>query len=551
MSPEAISRYSDRPIRPLPKRRLRERLSSDIVRMIKYPLAPRAKPPMSYHSYNFRGETGSNGTIESLNSGERKRFEELEKNYVSRRNDKDLTGEIEETAYSDWIFSRRSIDITTGSYSFLQKSDTKNCNSQPPESTASSIDGYESFENTNNKKKRKIPTPGESNLNGIRISGDVIGSSSQDDLEDLVHQSQSSLQGICGPGRGRYGRNRNGRSPINTFSDGSNIWNGSRSSKQRQAQWSSSPESAGIISRSIATANAERNLSTTSRLQEDANLQLYASKKTSPASTQFTFSCDTQVPGWPGLNTSLAVQQNPLPTRMSTHATQTSPKVASKRSTVCSKEVPLAQSYASNGVKQNHDQATPLKKTRRRTGKDYLTAAKQRRHQQGYRNYHSPVASEDVWICEFCEYERIFGTPPEALIRQYEIKDRRARKQEAERRRLLEKAKMKGRKGKKGNKSTPKSSLNHDRQSQIQNQNVHSLSTDKAYHQNQTYSNNGEEYIKDDFDHTAGFMQDQSSKSLAPPPNLSDIESIPSDLGTSNDSRINVINENSVATRGG
>ncbi|RKF60400.1 hypothetical protein OnM2_051038 [Erysiphe neolycopersici] len=547
MSPETISPYSDRPIRPLPKRRLRERLSPDIVELIKYPLAPRANPPMFYHSYNLRGETGTNGTIESLNSGERKRFDELEKNYVSRRNDKDLTGEIEEAAYSDWIFSRRSIDTATGSYSFFQKSDTKNYNSQPPGSTASSIDGYDSFENTNNKKKRKIPTPGESNLNGIRISGDVIGSSSQDDLEDLVHQSQSSLQGICGPGRGRYGRNRNGKSPINTFSDGPSNWNGARSSKQRQAQWSSPPESAGIISRSIATANAERNFSTTSRLQEDASLQQYASKKSSPASTQFTFSCDTQIPGWPGLNTSLTVQQNTLPTRMSTHATQTSPKVASKRSTVCPKEVPLGQPYASNGMKQNHDQVTPMKKTRRRTGKDYLTAAKQRRHQQGYRNYHSPVASEDVWICEFCEYERIFGTPPEALIRQYEIKDRRARKQEAERRRLLEKARMKGRKGKKGNKSTTKSTLNHDRQTQIQNQNVQSSSTDKAYLQNQTYSNNSEEYIKDDFDNTADFVQDQPSKSIAPPPNLSDIESTPSDFRLCNDSRINVSNENYVA----
>ena len=61
-----------------------------------------------------------------------------------------------------------------------------------------------------------------------------------------------------------------------------------------------------------------------------------------------------------------------------------------------------------------------------------------------------------MWICEFCEYESIFGSPPEALIRQYEIKDRRERKRLAEKRRLLEKAKLKGRKGKKGNKNATK-----------------------------------------------------------------------------------------------
>lgn len=50
----------------------------------------------------------------------------------------------------------------------------------------------------------------------------------------------------------------------------------------------------------------------------------------------------------------------------------------------------------------------------------------------------------------------IFGRPPAALIRQYEIKDRHERRRLAEKRRLLEKAKMKGRKGKKGNKNTAK-----------------------------------------------------------------------------------------------
>jgi hypothetical protein len=84
--------------------------------------------------------------------------------------------------------------------------------------------------------------------------------------------------------------------------------------------------------------------------------------------------------------------------------------------------------------------------------------------QQEYQNYHHPPQKQDIWICEFCEYETIFGTPPTALIRQYEIKDRKIRKELAERRRLLEKAKMKGRKGKKGNNKGKNNAGHHAQQ---------------------------------------------------------------------------------------
>lgn len=65
---------------------------------------------------------------------------------------------------------------------------------------------------------------------------------------------------------------------------------------------------------------------------------------------------------------------------------------------------------------------------------------------------HNPPGPNDMWICEFCEYEAIFGTRPEALIRSYEIKDRAEQKRMEEKRRLLEKARMRGRRGKKGKK---------------------------------------------------------------------------------------------------
>lgn len=148
----------------------------------------------------------------------------------------------------------------------------------------------------------------------------------------------------------------------------------------------------------------------------------------------------------------------------------------------------------SSAQKQAQPAAQP-RKPRRTSGKEYLIAARTRRQQQEFRNFHHPPTLEETWICEFCEYERIFGTPPVALIRQYEIKDRRVRKQEAERRRLLEKAKMKGRKGKKGGKTAPKAlaTSQQDRQA-IQH---HDQRAPPAHHSSHSQDTQSEDYYED------------------------------------------------------
>jgi hypothetical protein len=249
MSPDAISPYPDRPIRPLPKRRLRERLSPDVADSIKYPPAPKTTTPLFYHPYNVREESGTNGLVESQHPSERERADEIERNYISRRNGDELDSDEDEAAYRSRIYSRHSADTTGRSYRYVQKPETKHPNPQPPGSTASSADGYDSFENTNNKKKRKIPTPGDSNLNGVHLSGDMAGmgiSGPEDLAEDIgngvgtYHSSSNISQGISGPGRGRYGRIRNGRSPLRTLSDATSNWGNGRSAKQRQSQWPTS-----------------------------------------------------------------------------------------------------------------------------------------------------------------------------------------------------------------------------------------------------------------------------------------------------------------------
>jgi hypothetical protein len=113
--------------------------------------------------------------------------------------------------------------------------------------------------------------------------------------------------------------------------------------------------------------------------------------------------------------------------------------------------------------------------------------------QKEYQNYQNPPKREDIWICEFCEYEAIFGKPPFALIWDYEKKDQAERKRLAERRRLLEKAKMKGRKGKKGSKKN----ANHNN---ANNTNVNT-NAGQAPPPNQQYDDDGaeEEYYEGEY----------------------------------------------------
>ena len=169
----------------------------------------------------------------------------------------------------------------------------------------------------------------------------------------------------------------------------------------------------------------------------------------------------------------------------STQGTQTSPTMAGQ--------------VNQNGAPPQGQAAQQGKKPRRPPGKRYAMAARERRLQQEYNNYHLPPREEDVWICEFCEYESIFGSPPEALVRQYEIKDRRERKRLAEKRRLLEKAKMKGRKGKKGNKNAAK---NTNAATQPKNlaaqQNYVHQPADQAPVQN--HGTQSDEYLVDGYD---------------------------------------------------
>jgi len=115
---------------------------------------------------------------------------------------------------------------------------------------------------------------------------------------------------------------------------------------------------------------------------------------------------------------------------------------------------------------------------------------------QEERNRHYPPREDEIWVCEFCEYSRIYGEPPRALIRQYELKDRRVRQEEADRKRLLEKAKAKSRKAKKNAKAAAKGNHagNHQLDEQVDEHDVPPLHQGHA-HSTQSEDDEEGEYV--------------------------------------------------------
>ncbi|KAM3516443.1 hypothetical protein NHJ13051_009910 [Beauveria bassiana] len=153
--------------------------------------------------------------------------------------------------------------------------------------------------------------------------------------------------------------------------------------------------------------------------------------------SQFTFTCGSQVMGkalWP----------------------DTSPTTSGSAECALPKQLDLERNRPADAAFSDKATGEERKITTnyRQLEKDLMLAALNRRQAAVDAYHHNPPRLEDVWICEFCEYERIFGSPPKALIREYEMKDRRVRQEEVDRQRLLEKAKAKSRKGRKGNKAT-------------------------------------------------------------------------------------------------
>ncbi|KAB2580139.1 hypothetical protein DBV05_g1281 [Lasiodiplodia theobromae] len=480
-SPDTVSPlYPDRPIRPLPKRRLRARLSPEQADSISYPSPPVSSPPVFDFPYTHPDK------VQSISTRQQRGEKEHKCSCGADHSEPESEEDDDERLATGGLGGGVSKPL-------------------PPGST-SSADGYESFENTNNKKKRKIPVSGSAGHHGnltaemASMGISTHGGDSAHDGENNVGQyygSGSSAMPAPGSGTGISGAGR-GRARTNGA-----LANGKSANYDH-----------GIISTAIANANAAGHTSQQSKGKENVSLLQQEAAKTTPQKTQFTFTCGSpNQPTWPSANGAYpaadprapppapspagppSASRIPLPTQAtrSTHGTQTSPQMNGAQQ-------PPTPGQQAPAPAPNAQQAAPQqqpKKPRRKPEKIYAMAARRRRLQQEYTNYHHPPARDDIWICEFCEYEDIFGEPPRALIRQYEIKDRKEQKRMAEKRRLLEKAKMKGRKGKKAAKTAGGRQVAQNQHAQQQHGGQHGY--DHQVHPDGTIDGQ-DEYFEDDYD---------------------------------------------------
>lgn len=253
----------DRPIRPLPKRRLRERLSPEVADSIEYPPAPQSTPALFSYPCNLNGSLAED---ESTSSSRDYRNEGSGRQHI-RRNGTGHEDESSQTTLRRTVVPRPPTELLGRPSRLLQRPDTvrQGLSPHPPRSAASSADGYDSFENTNNKKKRKIPTVGEMNgvhglsdhgLNdahslpgGLAVTPERSGENGKSTSVPYYGSGSfvSPGQNVSGPGRGRFGRTRSGRSPLQTLSEASGNWLG-RGTKTRSATWSPQPGKSAFCS---------------------------------------------------------------------------------------------------------------------------------------------------------------------------------------------------------------------------------------------------------------------------------------------------------------
>ncbi|KAJ5381681.1 uncharacterized protein N7496_004109 [Penicillium cataractarum] len=477
--------YPDRLIRPLPRRTLRSRLSTDAADTIHYPPTPPAS--QIFYGVGDTEEVAPHGKAYA-------RQKALERHELTPEADShgfETAVELESGDEDGPVVVRRSAgfrgSMSPGSSpqrpAFAGQAQSQSQNQhqgqgQDGSQKSSGPDGYDAFENTNNKKKRKIPTPGNMGGHHSALSPEFASMglansvpsppAASDGMSTGTYYGNGNpasplSSGISGSGRGRMGRSstrsNSGRNPLSA--NAQNAWmNTTRTPSRRDGLMSSPGPSGdsdqGIISTAIANA-----ATFSSPPRGPSNVSLLDQENTTPTKTQFTFTCESDS------SKGMAMQRNsysgpyrsptsPLaptthnPRGFSTQGTQTSPNMVAPMN---QQLPPGTQPSPPQG-----DQASVGRKKKRSPGSVYALAARQRKIQQQYTNIHHPPSLEDIWICEFCEYESIFGHPPEALIRQYEIKDRKERKRLAEKKRLLEKAKMKGRKTKKATKNAKNAS---------------------------------------------------------------------------------------------
>lgn len=227
MSPDTVSSlFPERPIRPLPKRKLREKLSAGAIQTIEYPLSAVDGVSLFYYPTYATGGGASHDLVEKT--------QELHNEETETCNTLTVANLAGHDAFCEGLAAEGQLKGRTRPGTRLD-AETTTCK---PLSAASSIDGYDSLENSNNKKKRKIPSASDSTLRASPfVSGESTGGMQLGTVIDgrgkgntSPYAGPASLlmynESISGSGRGRLSRAGHARSPLRTLSDGNNAWSG-------------------------------------------------------------------------------------------------------------------------------------------------------------------------------------------------------------------------------------------------------------------------------------------------------------------------------------
>lgn len=267
--------YPDRPIHPLPKRRLRSRVSPETADSILYtgtstPSKPLFSVPLDKPIASVSGSS-RDPTSDRLPSSDLQEqpFGQEKHGYQFRGGDPDSDGEDADVLMQR-CRAQRNRSYLYSNHNELRGGMTRASNVSIPMSAPSSqdsVDGYDSFENTNNKKKRKIPISGSSaghhsslsaEMASMGISTNRDSEFSQTEMDGGVGQyygsgnfavpAASSGNGISGAGRGRYARGTtrapSGRGPLAVSTNGSNALQAGRQLFHKQ-DFTSTTQSSG------------------------------------------------------------------------------------------------------------------------------------------------------------------------------------------------------------------------------------------------------------------------------------------------------------------
>lgn len=239
-SPDTASPiYPERAIRPLPKSRLKSRLSPEQASTIVYPPVP---PPIS-PTLHLSVPASASHQLTNGDEGHYHRHEPalVHEHCSCQHGDGDSGDDEVEFDHPDYRYATSVSPAVNGrTHDSVQRRLADAAKSahdgRVPAiggSAASSADGYESFENTSNKKKRKIPLTTISAAHQSRLSAELANMGIQGDetgdgeidnivLADSSHGAAYGAPGtlagtgISGAGRGRYGRRdpKDGRRPL-------------------------------------------------------------------------------------------------------------------------------------------------------------------------------------------------------------------------------------------------------------------------------------------------------------------------------------------------